>query len=94
MAKAAAPMSFVSLSSDMLVYWRGTGHVWAVHSIPNRGRIIQNFIRHNNKRVMSGILPPLPARTPAHQLNDQNAVVESTSIVGTIEAINLRNTTR
>jgi len=50
---------------------------------------VQSFIRHNNKRVINGIHVLFQ-----RALNVQNAVVESTSIVGTIEAINLRNTTR
>jgi hypothetical protein len=43
MAEANAPMSFVSLSSDMLAgVLEGNGSRVAAHSIPNRGRIIQN----------------------------------------------------
>jgi len=66
-----------------------------------RDGVQKDFIRHNNTgRVMSSGIHFRPssstqnARTHTHIKNVQNAVVESTSIVGTIEAINLRNTTR
>ena len=55
-------MTFVSASSDMLVSTDGgRGHVWVVHSIPNRGRIIQN----SYGVTTGGILFPLFQRPRA-----------------------------
>ncbi len=54
---------------------------------------VQDLIQHNND-------PATRRRRVRHWwyrtcvINVQNAAVESTSIVGTIEAMNLRNTTR
>ncbi len=82
-------MSFVSLSSDMLV-WRGTGSRVEQSTLFQIGvEIIQKL--HTADMVYYSFSS---SSTHAHPLNVQNAVVESTSIVGTIEAINLRNTTR
>jgi hypothetical protein len=59
---------------------------------------VQDFIQHNrlgNMRVDGGIDFFSSSGMHADIIRSvQNAVVESTSIVGTIEAMNLRNTTR
>jgi hypothetical protein len=58
---------------------------------------VQDFIQHNrlgHARVICGIDLFLFWYARNIMKSVQNAVVESTSIVGTIEAMNLRNTTR